>query len=104
MARALGAVITIPLTLLVIAFALTNRGPVVVGLWPFDELVEMPIYLLALGSLVLGFLTGSAFAGFGTLAARFRARRETKRAEAAERKLAEPGRSPALPPPSRSVT
>ncbi len=104
LARALGAIITIPLTLLVIAFALTNRGPVVVGLWPFDELVEMPVYLLALGLLALGFLAGSAFAGIGTLAARLRARREAKRAEAAERKLAEPGRSPALPPPSRSVT
>jgi uncharacterized integral membrane protein len=103
LARALTALVTLPLTLLVIAFALTNRHPVAVGLWPFDDQVEMPVYLLALGALVLGFLAGVGLAGFGTLAARLRARREARRAEAAERKLAAnerapvPARSPALP-------
>ena len=53
-ARALGVVVTLPLTLLVIVFALSNRGPVAIGLWPFDDLIEMPIYLLALGALGLG--------------------------------------------------
>ncbi|MSP47839.1 MAG: DUF1049 domain-containing protein [Alphaproteobacteria bacterium] len=103
--RALGAAATLPLTLLVIDFALSNRAPVAIGLWPFDDLVEMPVYLLALGGLVLGFLTGAALAGFGTLSARLRARREAKRAETAERKLAEAARAaprhhPALPPAS----
>jgi uncharacterized integral membrane protein len=88
LARALTALVTLPLTLVVIAFALSNRGLVPVGLWPFDEQVEMPIYLLGLGALLLGFLAGAAMAGFGTLSARLRARQETKRAEAAERKLA----------------
>lgn len=102
LARVLGALVTLPLTLLVIAFALSNRGPVAVGLWPFDDLVEMPVYLLALGALAIGFLAGAALASFGTIAARYRARREAKRAEAAERKLAEAARAssssvPALP-------
>lgn len=95
LARALGLVVTLPLTLLVIVFALSNRGPVAIGLWPFDDLIEMPIYLLALGALTVGFLAGAALASLGTLAARYRARREAKRAEAAERKLAEAARSPA---------
>ncbi len=102
LARVLGALVTLPLTLLVIAFALSNRGLVAVGLWPFDDLVEMPVYLLALGALAIGFLAGAALASFGTIAARYRARREAKRAEAAERKLAEAARAssssvPALP-------
>lgn len=100
LARALGAIITLPLTLLVIAFALSNRGPVAIGLWPSDDLIEMPVYLLALGALVLGFLAGAALAGFGTIAARFRARSEARRAEAAERKLAEAARAPLTHPPA----
>ncbi|MBM3547283.1 MAG: DUF1049 domain-containing protein [Alphaproteobacteria bacterium] len=105
LARALAALVTLPLTLIVIAFAISNRGLVAVGLWPFDVKAEMPIYLLALGALLLGFLAGATLAGFGTLAARLRARREAKRAEAAERKLATADRPsssrPALPAPSR---
>ncbi|MBM3534557.1 MAG: DUF1049 domain-containing protein [Alphaproteobacteria bacterium] len=88
LARAFTATVTLPLTLLVIVFAISNRGPVAIGLWPFDEIVEMPVYLLALGALLLGFLGGAALAGFGTLAARLRARREAKRAENAEQRLA----------------
>ena len=89
LARALGAAITLPLTLLVIAFALSNRGAVAIGLWPFDDLVEMPVYLMALGALALGFLAGASLAGFSTITARLRARREARRADAAERSLAE---------------
>jgi uncharacterized integral membrane protein len=105
--RALGAVVTLPLTLLVIVFAVSNRHPVAVGLWPFDGSVEMPLYLLALGILVLGFLAGSAISGLHTLAARLKARRETKRADSAERRLAGAGpnvsvpSSAPLPPPRR---
>lgn len=103
LARALGAIVTLPLTLLVIAFALSNRGLVAIGLWPFDDLIELPVYLLALGMLAIGFLAGAALASLGTLSARYRARREAKRAAAAERKLAETARAPstsltALPP------
>lgn len=101
LARALTVVVTLPLTLFVIAFALSNRHSAAIGLWPFDDRVEMPVYLLALGALVLGFLAGAGLAGFGTLVARLRARREARRAEVAERKLAAseraPSRSPALP-------
>ena len=68
----------------------------------------MPLYFLALGALVLGFLAGSAASGLHTLAARLKARREARRADSAERRLAEAGtnRPPsslpsgaALPPP-----
>lgn len=107
LARVLGVVVTLPLTLLAIAFALSNRGPVAIGLWPFDDLIEMPVYLLALGLLAIGFLAGAALASVGTIGARYRARREARRAEIAEHKLAEAGRVPpsslpALPHPPRA--
>lgn len=89
LARILGAFVTLPLTVLFIAFAVSNRGGVAIGLWPFDDLIEMPVYLLALGMLILGFLAGASLAGIGTIGARLRARREAKRAAAAERRLAE---------------
>jgi putative membrane protein len=88
-ARALGLVVTLPVTLLIVAFAVSNRGPVAVGLWPFEAQVEMPVYLLGLGGLLVGVLVGGGLAGLATLGARMRARREARRADAAERSLAE---------------
>jgi uncharacterized integral membrane protein len=87
--RALGLIVTLPVTLLIVAFAVSNRGPVAVGLWPFETQVEMPVYLLGLGGLLAGVLIGGGLAGLGTLGARMRARREARRADAAERSLAE---------------
>jgi uncharacterized integral membrane protein len=104
--RALGAIVTLPLTILVIVFAISNRHAVSVGLWPFDGMVDMPLYLLALGAVAAGFVTGALMAWANALGARWRARREARRADAAEQRLAAvvtPGAatSPALPPPPR---
>jgi uncharacterized integral membrane protein len=89
LARAFGLVVTVPISLLIIAFAVSNRASVAVGLWPLESQVEMPVYLLGLGGLLIGVLVGGGLAGLGTLSARMRARREARRADAAERSLAE---------------
>jgi uncharacterized integral membrane protein len=101
--RALSALVTLPLTLLVVVFAISNRHTVLVGLWPFEGAVEMPLYLLALGALAVGLLAGGLLAWINALGARWRARREARRADEAERRLAAvaPG-GVALPPPRRS--
>src|SRR5277367_3691809 len=44
--------------LLLILFAVSNREMVSVGLWPLPVLVEMPLYLVVLGTLILGFVLG----------------------------------------------
>jgi len=39
-------------------FAVSNRTGVVLSLWPLPFLVEAPLYLIALGGALLGFLAG----------------------------------------------
>ena len=60
--RRLSWIITIPFTLIVVVFAITNRGPVTVTLWPLPWIAELPLYLVVLGSLLVGFLVGAAIA------------------------------------------
>ena len=60
--RRLSWIITIPFTLVVVVFAISNRGPVTVTLWPLPWIVELPLYLVVLGSLLVGFLVGGAIA------------------------------------------
>lgn len=50
--------LTLPLTVVVVAFALANRTFVAVDLWPFEP-VSVPVFLLVLSSLLVGFLLGA---------------------------------------------
>ncbi|MBL8669614.1 MAG: DUF1049 domain-containing protein [Alphaproteobacteria bacterium] len=43
-------------------FAVTNRGPVAVDLWPLPILIEAPAFVLVLGALALGTLLGACMA------------------------------------------
>jgi uncharacterized integral membrane protein len=60
--RRLSWIITIPFTLIVVVFAINNRDPVMVSLWPLPWIAELPLYLVVLGSLLVGFLVGAAIA------------------------------------------
>jgi uncharacterized integral membrane protein len=57
--RLLSLLITLPVTLAVVVFAVANRGPVTVDFWPFALAVDVPLYGLALGTLALGCLLGA---------------------------------------------
>jgi uncharacterized integral membrane protein len=48
--------------LLLILFAVSNRETVSVGLWPLPALVELPLYLVVLGTLIIGFFVGELVA------------------------------------------
>lgn len=41
------------------AFAVANRQTVAVDLWPFALSVELPVYLLSLGTLAFGLVVGA---------------------------------------------
>ena len=50
--------LTVPLTVMVVVFAVANRAFVPLDLWPFAIEVQIPIFLLVLGSMLFGFLIG----------------------------------------------
>ncbi len=96
-------ILSLPVLLVLVLFALSNQQTVRIGLWPTDFALQTPLSLAVLGLALVFFLGGTLVAWSGTLSARRRARR----AEAAVRQLTNqvealrarlPGTA-ALPPP-----
>lgn len=56
MRRLLSYLILLPIGLMVISFALSNRDDVVLYLWPIPYLLEIPIYLFAFIFFIAGLL------------------------------------------------
>jgi uncharacterized integral membrane protein len=79
--------VTLPVAIVAILFAIANLGTVTVGLWPLPD-VDMPLYVLVLGAVVLGFLGGELVAWINGRHWRREARRRQRRIEALERELA----------------
>lgn len=71
MLRLLKALIVLPLTGLVVVFAVANRQTAVVSLWPLPYEVDSPVFFVALAPLALGAVLG----GFAAWLAGGRARR-----------------------------
>ena len=72
---------------LLIPFAVSNRAPVSLGFWPLPFLVALPLYLLVLSLLLLGFVIGAAAAWLAGRHTRRELRRRRRRVEALEREL-----------------
>jgi len=49
----------LPFALVVVIFAVSNRGPISVDFWPLPFSQEIPLYLLSLGTLAFGFFFGA---------------------------------------------
>ncbi len=105
MLRWLSFLITLPVTLVVVLFAVSNRKVVEAELFPLPFTVEAPFYLYVLIAIIIGLLTGSAITWVYGHTARATARREAKRAAKLEKELIDL-RAVALrmdaPPPSGS--
>ena len=89
------------IAIVVVTFALANRGPVTLSLWPFAEDVTLPIYMAVLGALVLGLVAGGAVSWLPKYRLRRHARSAERRAASLERAVAAPAPpapAPALPP------
>ncbi|MBU0725045.1 MAG: LapA family protein [Alphaproteobacteria bacterium] len=86
-AKILTAAVTIPVAILLILFAVSNRETVDLTLWPLPYSVTLPLFLVVLGFLFLGFILGALFMWVEVLRARGHARAEAKRADSAERTL-----------------
>jgi len=99
--------VAVPLLLLLVLFALTNRTPVRLGLWPTDFVAEVPLSLVMLLAMGLAFLLGGLCVWFSALAQRARARRAEAQVRLLDEQLAElkarlaraDASAPSLPPP-----
>ena len=79
---------TLIAAVLLIPFALSNREPVSLGLWPLPFLVYLPLYLLVLLLLLAGFVIGVAATWIAGRRIRRELRRRRRRVEMLERELA----------------
>jgi uncharacterized integral membrane protein len=79
--------VTLPVTLVVVVFAVANRGEVAINLWPTGLDLSVPFFAVVLGSFLTGFLVGAAIMWLSGAKARSRARRLRYRAEELEREL-----------------
>lgn len=78
----LSLILTVPLTLAFVVFAVANRGTVLVSLWPFGVDIGLPLFLLVLGALAVGLVVGAFLTWVRLLAWK-------RRARARERRIAE---------------
>jgi len=109
MRKFIAAIILIPLAILMVMFAVANRGSVAISLDPFSAnapalTVHMPLFLLLLIALIVGVLAGGIAAWLRQAKWRRAARRldrelRTARAEAEDvrRRLAAAPAAPAIP-------
>jgi len=72
--RLLSWLLSLPIFVAVIIFVLQNRMQVSLSFWPFDAEVTMPVSVLSLGLLILGFVCGSLLTGLALFRAQFEAR------------------------------
>ena len=73
---------------LIAVFAVSNRTPTALGLWPLPFVAELPLYLAILAALAAGFACGAATVWLGAGTRRREARRCRRRLAVLERELA----------------
>jgi putative membrane protein len=81
--------IVVALAAVVLAlFAASNRESVTLGLWPLPFVVSLPLYLVIMSALLIGFIAGIVVAWIRGQRRRREIRRRGRRITALERELA----------------
>lgn len=86
--RYFSRLVFIPVAVIVVIFAVMNRGSVTVSLWPLPYDIVIPLFVAVLGAAAAGALLGGGVVWFGIVKWRFRARAGARRTKALERELA----------------
>lgn len=76
--KLLSSLIGLAVLVLAITFAVTNRQPVALNLWPLEVVMQAPLSFLTLGTFLLGILVGAVSVWFSMLPHRLAARRMRK--------------------------
>lgn len=102
-AKLAATIITLPITLAVVLFAVSNRHVVELQFWPLPGTLDLPLYIIGLVTMVVGFLIGGIIAWIGAGEARHRARVAERDARGLEAKLAhardQAEKARSIPPP-----
>ena len=69
-------------------FAVSNRGPVTVDLWPLPIVQPIPLFITVLGAALIGFLAGGVVTWFSSGGVRRRARVARRQVSTMEKDLA----------------
>lgn len=77
----------VPLAAVVVAFAVVNRHAVELDLWPAPFAATLPVWAVALGGGLIGFLAGSLAAWSAGAKARAAGRAARRRADGLDRDL-----------------
>lgn len=87
-------IVAAPIAIVVIALAVANRGSVPVSLDPLPFVVEVPLFAIFFGALLLGFVAGAAFVWVAGHKWRVLARNRGNRVDFLERELKRASRPP----------
>ncbi|AFX99342.1 hypothetical protein A1OE_1164 [Candidatus Endolissoclinum faulkneri L2] len=79
--------IKLPITVAVVLFAVSNWKLISLELWPLPGVLDVPISLIFMLSLVVGFITGAVIAWIWGFDHNIRANRAEKRLRTLEREL-----------------
>jgi len=88
-AKLTATILTLPITLAVVLFAVSNRHVVALEFWPLPGSLEVPLYVVGLLTMVIGFLIGGVIAWLGAGESRQRARAAERDARGLETRLAD---------------
>ena len=80
-------ILTIPVAIVAVVFAVTNRDPATLNLWPLGTTVEAPLFVLVLGSGLVGLILGGVITWLSAGKQRRRRREAEFRASDAEREF-----------------
>ena len=80
--------VTAPIALVLVVFAVSNRAEVTVTLWPLPFELQTWLFLVVLVALFVGFLIGGFVVWIGSLRRRREARQQARRIEMLEREMA----------------
>lgn len=87
MRRFISWLIMIPAAVAVVVFALNNKDPISLNLWPFALVVEQELYLVLTAVLGVGVLLGGVVSWSGGGYARAKLRKQAYEGEVASRQL-----------------
>jgi uncharacterized integral membrane protein len=88
-------ILTLPLIVVAVIFAIANRELVILDLWPFELSPQLPLFVILLACIVFGLMVGSLATWLSGAATRQRLRQTRRRMAELEREAARRMAAPA---------